>query len=187
MNLNKFIYVEDNFVDIKTISKIVQFASRSNFLKACVGSNNNVDFTIRKTYEYPLNNFNESMTAVHWYNYLHYTFCVAHQKYKKFINVREDLITRIMDVIVLKYKDNGFYNYHVDHFADCPRTLSFILLLNNDYEGGQLCFRNPDTTGEKIIDVKPGRMIVWPSNFQYPHTVKPVKKGVRFSIVSWGL
>ena len=59
MTLDKFIYVQDNFIELKTISKIVQFANKAEFTKASVGSNNNVDFTIRKTYEYPLTNFNQ--------------------------------------------------------------------------------------------------------------------------------
>tara|TARA_R100000697_G_scaffold121409_1_gene148439 strand:- start:2922 stop:3107 length:186 start_codon:yes stop_codon:yes gene_type:complete len=61
------------------------------------------------------------------------------------------------------------------------------MLLNNDYEGGEICFRYPDTTGEWLIDKKPGRIIVWPSNFLYPHRVKPVTKGTRYSVVSWAL
>jgi predicted 2-oxoglutarate/Fe(II)-dependent dioxygenase YbiX len=63
--------------------------------------------------------------------------------------------------------------------------MSCILLLNNDYEGGNLCFRNPDESGEWEVEVKPNRMIIWPSNFLYPHTVKPVTKGTRYSIVAW--
>jgi predicted 2-oxoglutarate/Fe(II)-dependent dioxygenase YbiX len=68
-----------------------------------------------------------------------------------------------------------------------PRTMSCILLLNNDYEGGNLCFRNPDGSGEWEVEVKPNRMIIWPSNFLYPHTVKPVTKGKRYSVVAWAL
>lgn len=44
-----------------------------------------------------------------------------------------------------------------------------------------------DGTGEYKIEVKPNRMIVWPSNFMFPHRVAPVTKGVRFSVVSWAL
>ena len=31
------------------------------------------------------------------------------------------------------------------------------------------------------------RMIIWPSTFLYPHTVKPVTKGTRYSVVAWAL
>ena len=105
--------------------------------------------------------------------------------------VRENTIDfdweRISDINVLKYEQSGFYTWHTDHFAAIPRTMSCILLLNNDYEGGNLCFRNPDGSGEMEIEVKPNRMIIWPSNFLYPHTVKPVTKGIRYSVVAWAL
>jgi len=95
--------------------------------------------------------------------------------------------TDIFDIEILKYENKGFYTWHVDHFSKFPRTMSCILLLNNDYEGGNLCFRNPDGSGEWEVEVKPNRMIIWPSNFLYPHTVKPVTKGKRYSIVAWAL
>ena len=46
-------------------------------------------------------------------------------------------------------------------------------------------FRDPNLKNEMSIDILPGRLIVWPSNFMYPHTVKPVTKGTRYSIVAW--
>ena len=68
------------------------------------------------------------------------------------------------------------------------RFISFILLLNNDYEGGEICFTDPDhQSNEKEIKVQPGRLIMWPSNFLYPHKVKPVIKGTRYSVVGWGV
>ncbi len=33
--------------------------------------------------------------------------------------------------------------------------------------------------------LKTGDMIIFPSNFLYPHQVMPVTKGERYSIVSW--
>ena len=68
-----------------------------------------------------------------------------------------------------------------------PRTLSIIFLLNNDYEGGNLCFREPNGSNEIMIENIPNRIVLWPSNFLYPHTIKPVTKGTRYSIVCWGL
>ena len=88
---------------------------------------------------------------------------------------------------ILKYNPGGFYKWHTDHFYDRPRTLSCILLLNNDYEGGNLCFKKPESNEGNIIETKPNRLIIWPSNFLYPHTVKPITKGIRYSIVSWAL
>jgi predicted 2-oxoglutarate/Fe(II)-dependent dioxygenase YbiX len=60
-----------------------------------------------------------------------------------------------------------------------------ILMLNNDYEGGNLKFKFPDEEIE--IEKRPNRLIIWPSSFMYPHCVTPIEKGIRYSIVAWAL
>ena len=58
--------------------------------------------------------------------------------------------------------------------------LSFIGILNNNFTGGDFIIRN------KKIKTKTGDIIIFPSCFLYPHEVTEVKKGVRYSFVSWG-
>ena len=58
--------------------------------------------------------------------------------------------------------------------------LSIISILNDDYEGGELIMFE-----DKKIDTKKGDLLIFPSNFLYPHKVTPVTKGVRYSYVSW--
>lgn len=76
---------------------------------------------------------------------------------------------------------------HVDHIHtifEGPRkgvpTLTILGLLNDDFEGGEFVM-----FGDKKVDLTAGDVIVFPSNFLYPHEVKTVTKGVRFSFVSW--
>ena len=38
---------------------------------------------------------------------------------------------------------------------------------------------------DKEIQLKKGDVLVFPSNFLYPHKVEPVTKGLRYSIISW--
>jgi len=85
-----------------------------------------------------------------------------------------------------RYDPSTQMKLHCDHIHtlfDGERkgipTLTVLGSLNEDYEGGEfmLC-------GEKI-ELKTGDVIVFPSNFLYPHEVKPVKSGVRYSFVSW--
>jgi predicted 2-oxoglutarate/Fe(II)-dependent dioxygenase YbiX len=64
------------------------------------------------------------------------------------------------------------------HYKGVP-ILTVLGSLNNDYEGGDLIL-----CGEKI-ELKAGDVMVFPSNFLYPHEVKPVTAGVRYSFVSW--
>ncbi len=58
--------------------------------------------------------------------------------------------------------------------------LSMLGVLNDDYEGGEFVFSE---THE--IPLKAGDIMVFPSNFMYPHEVKEVTKGERFTFVSW--
>jgi predicted 2-oxoglutarate/Fe(II)-dependent dioxygenase YbiX len=59
-------------------------------------------------------------------------------------------------------------------------VLSIIGILNDDYDGGELIMLE-----DKKIDTKKGDLLIFPSNFLYPHQITPVTKGVRYSYVSW--
>jgi len=189
MEIKKFIKIYDEVLPWNVLSSLIRFANISKFTEAKVGSNYEAieDFNIRRAYVLGLSNLNDSLSEVHWFNLLHYFFNSRLNQYKLDLNIIDFQYKSIFDIEILKYENTGFYTWHVDHFATIPRTMSCILLLNNDYEGGNLCFRNPDGSGEWEVEVKPNRMIIWPSNFLYPHTVKPVTKGKRYSVVAWAL
>tara|TARA_R110002051_G_scaffold231087_1_gene293057 strand:- start:117 stop:683 length:567 start_codon:yes stop_codon:yes gene_type:complete len=57
--------------------------------------------------------------------------------------------------------------------------VSIVVNLNEDYEGCEFYCR-----GEKI-ELKTGDILLFPSNFMYPHEVKEATKGTRYSFVSW--
>jgi hypothetical protein len=57
--------------------------------------------------------------------------------------------------------------------------LSAVLLLNDNFEGGQFYLNGVD------MELKAGECLIFPSTFMYPHEVKEVTSGVRFSAVSW--
>ena len=73
---------------------------------------------------------------------------------------------------------------HVHSLFDGERKgipiLSIIGILNDDYEGGELIMFE-----DKKIDTKKGDLLIFPSNFLYPHEITPVTRGVRYSYVSW--
>jgi len=85
-----------------------------------------------------------------------------------------------------QYRVGGHYKVHTDTGLHNPmgsnRKLSFSLLLNDDYEGGEL--EIPGSPGQDDVFV-PARntAIFFPSSM--PHCVKPVTKGVRKSLVGW--
>lgn len=183
MEIKDYIKVYDNLLNYKTLSNFLRYANTLNFEEATVGANNTVRLDIRNTFNYSLSNLSDKLSDVHWCGYLTYIFDLTFKKYQEHFNHAH--FNQIETVEILKYNEGGFYKEHVDHFRSRPRTLSGILLLNNDYEGGNICFKlgNEDL----IIDKAPNRFIVWPSNFIYPHEVKKVTKGVRYSVVTWAL
>jgi hypothetical protein len=189
VEIKKFIKIYDNAIPYSSLCNIIRFANESKFLETEIGANEEArtDFNIRRTFSLSLTQNNNSLTNVHWANFLANFFKNYLISYSKDLNILDFSFKQIQNIEILKYENTGFYTWHVDHFADIPRTMSCILLLNNDYEGGNLCFRNPDGSGEWEVEVKPNRMIIWPSIFLYPHTVKPVTKGKRYSIVAWAL
>ena len=57
--------------------------------------------------------------------------------------------------------------------------VSIVANLNEDYEGAEFYCRG------KEIPLKTGDILLFPSNFMYPHEVKEATKGTRYSFVSW--
>jgi len=87
----------------------------------------------------------------------------------------------------IRYYPGQTMHPHWDHIHDIfdgerqgIPTLSIIGVLNDDFEGGELIMFE-----DKKIDTKKGDLIIFPSNFLYPHEITPVIKGVRYSYQSW--
>jgi predicted 2-oxoglutarate/Fe(II)-dependent dioxygenase YbiX len=93
--------------------------------------------------------------------------------------------SNLNQIDLLKYEVGGKYEIHTDHSHQGQRTLTFILNLNEDYEGGDFVFYNQDNTEMKRVKCKTATCIMFPSNFQYPHRIEPITKGTRYSIVAW--
>jgi hypothetical protein len=82
---------------------------------------------------------------------------------------------------LLRYETGQFYKQHTDSFLQQQRSISCSICINDDYCGGEFAFfdREIMVKGEK------GSVIVFPSNFMYPHEIMPVTKGTRYSIITW--
>lgn len=63
----------------------------------------------------------------------------------------------------------------------CDRDFSFILFLNDDYEGGHLTFPDFNLT----VPPKAGRMVVFPPDARFMHRVLPVTQGERYQMLGW--
>ena len=190
MNIESYIKIYDDTIPLENISTIIKWSKNQIYGDGSIGEDNTVDKDFRRVKVLPLFDWRcKQKTKIHWANYLTALLRESIQKYCNEISPNQDIKPHeITDISILKYEKGGFYKKHIDHFRSAPRTLSCILLLNNDYEGGEVTFF--ELANEHIIktvDVRPGRLIIWPSNFLYPHQIQPIKKGTRYSIVSWAL
>jgi PKHD-type hydroxylase len=86
------------------------------------------------------------------------------------------------------YDKSGKYGWHMDTMMDkgnnqLTRKLSLTLLLNDDFTGGDFMINLGNEKKASAIEMKKGRMILFPS-FMI-HQVTPIKKGTRKSLVVW--
>jgi predicted 2-oxoglutarate/Fe(II)-dependent dioxygenase YbiX len=86
-----------------------------------------------------------------------------------------------------KYKVGTNMKPHCDHIHtlfDGERKgipiLTVLGLLNDDFEGGDFLMFD----GKKL-NLSAGDIVIFPSNFMYPHSVTTVTKGTRYSFVCW--
>ena len=97
-------------------------------------------------------------------------------------------IVAAQDCQVTRYTKDGFYNWHTDGMGShndldnegTTRKLSMSVILNSDYEGGDLEMRDLEN---KIPRLEEGSIIVFPSFVE--HRVTPVTEGIRYSLVTW--
>jgi len=86
-----------------------------------------------------------------------------------------------------RYSTGTHLEKHVDHIHSIfdgqkkgIPTFSIVGLLNEDFEGGEFVFWD-----DYVVPLKTGTVIIFPSNFLYPHKVNKITKGIRHSFVSW--
>lgn len=107
---------------------------------------------------------NEDMAHISWFNDIDDCSEIRFNRYDPFTEMR----------------------IHCDHIKllfDGERkgipVLSAVGLLNKKFVGGDffIC--------DQKVELSTGDVIIFPSNFLYPHNVTPVKSGIRYSFVSW--
>ena len=86
-----------------------------------------------------------------------------------------------------KYEKDKKMAEHCDHIQSIfdgnlkgIPILSVLGILNDDYKGGEFIMFK-----DKKINLLKGDLLIFPSIFLYPHKVEPIKKGTRYSFISW--
>jgi hypothetical protein len=81
----------------------------------------------------------------------------------------------------VKYEGEGKeFKIHADHGPHYNTTVSIVVYLNDDYEGGQVYFPRLD---KLTYTPKSGDIAVFPSNYIYEHASLPMKSGTKYCIV----
>jgi len=119
-------------------------------------------------------------------------------KYKRFITANSGEIYDVFEdisgkLLIQHYPENGYMGEHADNSGQrnyiktnkridteySHAQLTIIIMLNDDYEGGEFVI------GDKVFEGESGAAIVFPSGFMYPHKVNTVRNGERWSCAAW--
>ena len=98
------------------------------------------------------------------------------------------IMTQFCPIRFNRYAPGQIMRQHHDHIHSIfdgkvkgVPVLSFIMNFNDDYEGADLFFWE-----DTIVKLGKGDIIMFPSNWLFPHGVTEATKGKRYSAVTWG-
>jgi len=182
-DIKEFVKVFDDIVPAELCDRIIaEYSNDDQWSSAKVG-NGKINDSIRRVTSIKLDdpsslhkNFNARQKILFD---MSESIFFAVQKYKQIAPSMDSQSNSGYDL--LRYKEGDFYKEHTDSFLISPRHVSCSFHLNDDYEGGEFAFLNR----EFKIKAKKGSLIMFPSNFMFPHEILPVTKGTRYSIITW--
>ena len=169
-----------NVIGVEFTNKIISL-TKKRATKNLLVAGSKLDTDMRNVKGYQLD-FKTPTNLFYW-NYIKLQIENLYVHYK--IKFPKMLSNKINQIDLLKYSVGGKYEVHTDHFTTNVRSLSVIINLNERYEGGDLIFTDQKKIEVKRIKLGKGSIVFFPSNFMYPHSIAPITKGVRYSIVSW--
>ncbi len=179
MNFLEAIVEIKNVISPELISKIIPLINKK--AKKNLFVDNVLNTSIRKTKGYQLQL--DTPTNIFYWNYIKTEIERLYIHYK--IKFPKMTSNKINQIDLLKYSLDNMYKIHTDHYTNTPRHLSIIMNLNDDYEGGDLIFTDQKEKEIKRFKLSKGTIIFFPSNFMFPHSIEPITKGTRYSIVAW--
>lgn len=183
-DLNNYILRIENFIPNNLCDKIIKNLEDTKF-------ETHTFYNARTNIHKPLSGEQElevTFDNIDGKDELGKSFWYAIQKYIQHIDMPWfDSWSGYTNLKINKYVENRKMHLHCDHIHSAfdgkirgVPILSVLGFLNDDFEGGEfIMFDN-----EKF-KFKKGEVVIFPSNFLYPHKVNPVTKGTRYSVVSW--
>ena len=186
LNVKDYLKVYDDFLDTKTCKAVAKKLKKADwqlhtFYQPQSGSFVSYDKELSITYAVEIEETKEIQTKI-WFaieqyiNKDHAHMADWFSGWNGYSQLRYN-----------RYNTDTQMKLHCDHIHsmfDGNRkgipTLSILGSLNDDYEGGEFVMWR-----DKVIELKAGSILIFPSVFLFPHRVDPIKKGTRHSFVSW--
>jgi hypothetical protein len=135
-----------------------------------------VDFKFKQKDLGPRNEDNSQLIDLHQEIYEKLKFCI--DDYAKYWGIS---VVYYEAFNFVKYEGEGtHFNIHADHGPAYNCTVSAVIYINDDYEGGEIKFPRLDNYVHKP---KVGDIAIFPSNYIYEHASLPMKTGTKYCVV----
>jgi hypothetical protein len=135
-----------------------------------------VDFKYKQENLSPKDEFSAPLIDLHQEIYEKLKFCI--DDYAKYWGIN---VVYYEAFNFVKYEGEGkHFNIHADHGPSYNATVSAVIYINDDYEGGEIQFPRLDGY---IHKPKVGDIAIFPSNYIYEHASLPMKSGTKYCVV----
>jgi hypothetical protein len=135
-----------------------------------------VDFKYKQENLGPRDEHNSELIDLHQEIYEKLKFCV--DDYAKYWGIS---VVYYEAFNFVKYEGEGtHFNIHADHGPAYNCTVSAVMYINDDYEGGEIRFPRLDGYTHKP---KVGDIAIFPSNYIYEHASLPMQSGTKYCVV----
>jgi hypothetical protein len=135
-----------------------------------------VDFKYKQENLGPRNESNSELIDLHEEIYQKLKYCI--DDYARYWGIN---VVYYEAFNFVKYEGLGtHFNIHADHGPAYNCTVSAVIYINDDYEGGDLKFPRLDNL---VYKPKVGDIAVFPSNYIYEHASLPIESGTKYCVV----
>lgn len=149
--------------------------------KADLASGHPLKQSIRTNYVLPISTAaknNETLRKIN--NQCYEVVASAVQSYKNIFKIEEEIKDDEIYAL-LRYSVGERYDQHYDGGTESSRSISVLIYLNDDYDGGEIEFPYFNLK----IKPKAGTLILFPSNYAYSHIAHPVISGTKYVIITF--
>jgi len=135
-----------------------------------------VDFKYKQNDLGPRNETNEELIDLHEEIYKKLKYCI--DDYASYWGIN---VVYYEAFNFVKYEGEGsHFNVHADHGPAYNCTVSAVIYINDDYDGGELKFPRLDNL---VYKPSIGDIVLCPSNYIYEHASLPIKSGTKYCVV----